>query len=98
METDKRAELDRESHDARDLTVVVHAPRSPEPKQFTWTKTMKVGDAAREAAIAFGYTGGNPGLQTLDTPPRPLDNNKTLVAEHVKDGEELEITDTGGGV
>jgi hypothetical protein len=34
----------------------------------------------------------------LDNPPRSLDNSKPLVAEHLKDGDELEITDTGGGV
>jgi len=36
------------------ITVTVHAPRALEPKTFTWEKTMKVGDAAQEAALAFG--------------------------------------------
>jgi len=85
-------------HDKHELTLIIHAPRSPDPKTFTWTKTTKVGDAAKEAATAFGYAAGNPGFQTLDSPPRQLDNNKPLVAEHLKDGDELEITDTGGGV
>lgn len=80
------------------LTLVVHAPRSTEPKTFDWPKTLKVRDAAQAAASAFGYAGGNPGLQTLDDPPRQLDANKPLVAERLKDGDELEITDTGGGV
>lgn len=80
------------------ITVTVLAPRSPEPKQFTWRKTLKVGDASREAATAFGYQGGSPGLQTTAEPPRVLDNNKPLVAEHVKDGDTLELVDTGGGV
>lgn len=84
--------------DDKQLTLVVHAPRSPDSKTFTWAKTMKVGDAAKEAAVAFGYAGGNPSFQTLATPPRQLDKNKTLVAEHLKDGDEIEITDTGGGV
>lgn len=83
----------------QDLTLVVYAPRATEPKNFTWPKTKKVGEAAREAATDFGYVGGNPGLVFLgETPPRTLDNNKPLVAEHLKDGDELEITDTGGGV
>jgi hypothetical protein len=82
----------------QDVTVTVFAPRSPEPKDFTWPKTLKVSEAARQAADAFGYQGGNPGLQTTDEPPRVMDNNKPLVAEHVTDGSELEIVDTGGGV
>lgn len=84
--------------DKQELTLRVYAPRAPEPKTFTWPKTTKVGDAARTAAKEFGYAGGNPGLQLLGPTPRPLDNNKTLVAEHLKDGDELEIIDTGGGV
>jgi hypothetical protein len=86
------------SHDKKELSVVVVAPRSPDPKPFSWSKTMKVGEAARDAATAFGYTGGNPGLQTSDDPARALDNNKPLVAEGVKDGDQLELIDTGGGV
>ncbi len=84
--------------DKQQLTLVVYSPRSPEPKTFTWAKTMKVQEAANVAAAAFGYTAGNPGLQTLTTPARQLDKNKTLVAEHLEDGDELEIIDTGGGV
>lgn len=82
----------------QEVSVTVFAPRSDKPKTFTWRKTIKVGDAAREAANAFGYQGGTPGFQTTDEPPRVLDNNKTLVAEHVTQGAELEIVDTGGGV
>jgi hypothetical protein len=84
--------------DKQELTLVVYSPRTPEPKTFTWSKTMKVQDAASAAAAAFGYAAGNPGLQTLATPARQLDKNKTLVAEHLEDGDELEIIDTGGGV
>jgi hypothetical protein len=82
----------------QEITVTVFSPRSPEPMTFTWGKTIKVGEAAREAATAFGYQGGNPGLQTTGNPPRVLDNDKPLVAEHVRDGDELELVDTGGGV
>jgi hypothetical protein len=94
METGEK----KKDESKKELTLSVHAPRAPEPRTFTWAKTMKVGDAARTAATAFGYTGGNPGLLLLGTAPRPLDSNKTLVAEHLNDGDELEITDTGGGV
>jgi len=80
------------------LLVYVEAPRSDERKAFEWPQTKKVGEAAREAATAFGYEGGTPGLQTTSTPPRELDNDKPLVAEHVKSGDVLELTDVGGGV
>lgn len=99
VETTEKGAGIASGHDKQELTLVVNAPRAPEPKTFTWPKTMKVGDAARTAATEFGYSGGNPGLQYLGTtPPRPLDNSKTLVAEHLRDGDELEIIDTGGGV
>jgi hypothetical protein len=80
------------------LNVIVHAPRSPDPKTFVWDINMKVADAAKEAAEAFGYVGGNPGLQTFGDGGEVLDPNKTLVAEKVKDGSELELTDRSGGV
>jgi hypothetical protein len=98
METVEQEKVKGRDNDKQELTLLVHAPRSPEPRTFTWAKTMKVGDAARAAATAFGYSGGNPGLQLLGTSSRALDDNKTLVAERLKDGDELEITDTGGGV
>jgi len=85
-------------HTHHELEIIVFAPRSPQPKEFTWPKTLKVGEAARQAATAFGYQGGNPGLQTEGHPPRVLDNNKTLAEEHVHDHEKLELIDTGGGV
>ena len=80
------------------LDVTVFAPRAPEPKHFSWAKTMKVGDAAKEAALAFGYSGGNPGLQTLGEGAEVLDPDKPLVAAKVKDGDQLELTDRSGGV
>jgi len=81
------------------LIVLVEAPRDPDQrKRFDWPQTRKVGEAAREAATAFGYVGGTPGLQTTETPPRQLDNNKPLVAEHVHTNDVLELVDMGGGV
>jgi hypothetical protein len=87
-----------QEHGHHDITVIVFAPRSPHPKEFTWPRTLKVGDAARQAATAFGYQAGNPGLQTEGHHPRVLDNSKTLAEEHVENGEKLELIDTGGGV
>ena len=80
------------------LHVYVEAPKSDEQKAFDWTQTKKVGEAAREAATAFGYEGATPGFQTTETPARQLDNDKPLVAEHVKSGDVLELVDLGGGV
>ena len=93
------ARTDRERPDDKNtITVTVFAPSTTEPKNFTWARTLKVGEAAREAATAFGYTGGNPGLQTADKEARVLDNKNPLVAEKVRDGDKLELIDTGGGV
>ena len=78
-----------------DITVEVSAPRSPEAKIFTWPKTKLVGEAAAEAATAFGYVGGHPGLIK---DKKVLDNNKTLAAAGVHNRDHLELTDTGGGV
>ncbi len=83
----------REKHE---ITVTVYAPRAVEPKEFTWPKTKKVGEAAQEAAIAFGYEPSSPTFQNENE--EVLDRNKPLVAEKVKDGDTLELVDSGGGV
>ena len=81
--------------DKNEITVEVFCPRSPNPKTFTWPKTLKVGEAARQAAAAFGITGGNPSLQKGT---EVLDSQKPLVAAGVRDGDTLELVDCGGGV
>jgi hypothetical protein len=86
------------AHDKKEITLIVNAPRAPEPKTFTWPKTMQVSEAATLAATAFGYSSTNAELQLLGKKPRVLDAGKTLAAEHLKDGDELEETSTGGGV
>ncbi|MFN8630063.1 MAG: hypothetical protein U0838_06965 [Chloroflexota bacterium] len=77
------------------IHVTVVSPRETTPRQFSFEKTMRVGDAAREAADAFGYTGGSPTFARGDL---ILDRNKPLVAEGVREGDELELVDAGGGV
>ena len=85
-----------ESKDKQDLTVLVFSPRNPADKrEFTWSKHTTVGEAAAEAAAAFGYSGGQP---TLAKDGTPLERTKQLVAEHIKDGDVLELIDAGGGV
>lgn len=82
-------------HGPPTIQVTVFAPREVTPREFTFEKTMRVGEAARMAADAFGYTGGNPTFAKGDT---VLDRIKPLVAEGVRDGDELELVDAGSGV
>jgi hypothetical protein len=96
LETNVASPVSAAAHDV--LHVVVFAPRAPNPKTFAWQAILTIGDAARQAATDFGYTGGNPGLQTEGRQPRVLDNNKTLAAEQIHNGDKLELIDTGGGV
>lgn len=78
------------------VTVKVVAPRHPDPKKFTWDRDMTVGDAAREAAAAFGYEPGTPSF--VNEKGDVLNRDKTLHEEHVKDRDTLELVDVGGGV
>jgi hypothetical protein len=78
------------------ITIVVLSPNEVDPKKFTWPITMKVEDAAREAALAFGYApGGNP---TFKVGKEIINRNKTLAGAHLKDGDTVELVDIGGGV
>jgi hypothetical protein len=79
----------------REITVTVRAPRELASRTFTWPKTTKVGEAAKEAAAAFGYAAGTPTFQKGED---ILDRNKPLVAEKVEDGDVLDLVDAGGGV
>lgn len=82
-------------HGPPTITVRVFAPRETEPRPFTFEKTMRVGEAARLAADAFGYVGGTP---TFAKGNVVLDRDKPLVAEGVREGDDLELVDAGGGV
>ena len=89
-------EKDKDKHHDNDLTVTVFSPREPEPRTFTWPKTTRVGDAAAEAAAAFGLVGGTPTFR--NDAQDILDRDKPLIAEKVRDGDRLELVDIGGGV
>ena len=81
------------------LTLLVYAPREVDPRTFTWPKTLKVAEAARLAAAAFGYSGeSTPKLQRDDESGEVLDPQKPLVAERLKDGDALTLIADGGGV
>lgn len=82
--------------DKQVLHVRVFAPRFPDqPREFDWDKHMLVGDAAAEAASAFGYAAGT---YSLAKEQKALDRDKQLVAAGVRHGDELELVDVGGGV
>jgi hypothetical protein len=78
-----------------EIVVTVFAPRSHRPKEFRWDEDMLVRNAAKEAAEAFGYNAGSPGLEEND---HPLDGDDSLEEAGVEHGDELELFDTGGGV
>lgn len=80
----------------KNLQVKVWAPRHPKPKNFTFKADTLVGAAADEVAEKFGYVVGN---QTFQNEAEDLlDRNRTLRDEGVKDDDELQLVDVGGGV
>ena len=87
---------DPHEHPGSDLELRILAPREPEPRTFTFHKSTLVGDAARTAADDFGYKGGSPTLQ--NAAGDLLDRNQPLAGQHVKDHDELDLVDVGGGV
>jgi hypothetical protein len=86
---------ERDAHGVPEITVKVFAPSHVEPKQFTWLQTKKVGEAAAQAAAAFKIDVESPTFQKGE---EVLDRNRTLVGDHVKDHETLELVSAGGGV
>ena len=82
-------------NDKNDITVTVTTAMTTEAKKFTWPKTKRVGEAATEAASAFGLDATSP---TFMKAKEVLDRNKPLVAAGVRDGDELELVAAGGGV
>jgi hypothetical protein len=77
------------------ITVTVFVPGETESGRFDFDKHSDVGAAARLAATAFGFSGGD---TTFAKGKVVLDRQKQLVAEGVRDGDTLELIDTGGGV
>jgi hypothetical protein len=80
------------------LHVLVLAPGFVDPREFAFKKNLTVKEAATEAAKAFGYRANTLGFQTTTSPPEELPEDKALVAAGVRDGETLQLIDTGGGV
>jgi len=78
------------------VTVTVHEPSSPESMSFSWPQSKKVGEAAAEAAAAFGLSAEEPTFQ--NAAGEVLDRQKPLVAAGVRDGDVLDLVSAGGGV
>ncbi|MCW9709024.1 hypothetical protein [Fodinibius salsisoli] len=96
MKTQKKKPQNSKKDSKDKITVQVYAPRSLDSKEFTWKKNRNVGDAAKEAADAFGYEPEKP--PRLQKDDDILDNTKNLVSEGVREGDELELVGGGGGV
>ena len=82
--------------DGSEFTLEVFSPRVVQPKKFIWSKSLRVGEAADEAAKAFDYETGNPTFLNKDK--QVLDCAKTLIEVGIQDFDQLELTDKGGGV
>lgn len=78
------------------VVVIVYAPKDLKPKRFRFLRNDLVGDAAKVAAVSFGYQQGTPSFQPEGG--SPLDRGLTLEAAGVRNGEKLELVDVGGGV
>jgi hypothetical protein len=104
MEQTRRQEETHKGHgddkgrdqDGRTLEGTVKAPGFIEAKEFSFAKNLTVAQAAHQAAEAFGYTPNTPGFQ--DSDGNELPGDKRLVAAGVRDGDELQLIDTAGGV
>ena len=86
----------QEEHGGPTITVTIYVPSSTDPKQFSWPKTIKVGEAAAEAASVWGIDSEAPSFQ--NAADEVLDRQKPLVAAGVRDGDTLELVSAGGGV
>lgn len=97
MSTEPSAvEQGRQEPEKQDVAVEIFPPRDPEDeREFTFDKHTTVGNAAQEAASAFGYPAGD---YTLAKGRDSLDRNKQLVAAGVREGDVLALVNAGGGV
>jgi hypothetical protein len=97
METEAREAKGDKDKGRKNIRLEVSAPSEPDSKKMTFRGESLVGDAATEAAEKFGYaTGGTPSFRLSDG--TVLDRTVTLVAAGLKDDDEVEVVDAGGGV
>lgn len=93
---DPQSASDKPDHTGSTLEVTVFSPRHPDPVPFSFPNGMKVGEAAQVVAEKFEYAPGTPTFKNADG--EVLDRDKSLRGEHVRDGDNLEFVDVGGGV
>jgi len=86
---------DNDPKDKQTYEVRVFSPGAVDPKEFSFDKHLTVAEAAAQAAAAFGISADNP---TLAKGAKVLDRGRQLVAAGVRDDDDLELVDTGGGV
>lgn len=79
------------------VVLIVFAPIEPHPKHIPFDVDITVGAAARIAADRFGYSADTtPSFRLPDG--TVLDRSITLAAAGLKNQDEVELVDTGGGV
>jgi hypothetical protein len=83
-------------HGPPTISVIVFVQGSLEGKHYTWTQTMKVGEAADQVAADAGFP-ADPTF-TFQLGKEVLDRKKPLIAAGVRNGDELQLTSIGGGV
>jgi hypothetical protein len=80
----------------KNIVLVVSAPNDLDAKHMPFKTDILVGDAAREAAEKFNYAAnGNP---TFRVGTDVLDRTITLEAAGLKNQQEVDLVDAGGGV
>lgn len=87
------------NHGAKPSTIVltVFAPIEPRPKRIPFDVHLTIGAAARIAADRFGYSADTtPSFRLADG--TVLDRSIALDVAGLKNKDEVELVDTGGGV
>lgn len=83
------------------LELKVRAPQSDpddDPREFSYNRGTKVGDAAEEAAQAYGFATDTQTWTFMLESEEVLDPNSTLASEDIEDDDTVTLTDFGRGV
>jgi hypothetical protein len=93
---DLETPTEEDAAERKRVVLKIFAPKHPDPKRFRFLWDESVGEAAKHVADKFGYAEGTPSFQTHDG--TVLDRTLTLKAAGVRNRQELELVDAGGGV
>jgi len=88
-----------EKQDKQDIELLVeHARLEPgqDPPKISFPKTMKVSEAATQAATKLGFAAE--GTYTFSFKGETLDRQRPLVSYGLKDGDTVILTDIGRAV